>query len=150
MNPKKILTVLLSIFSVYLYGQEQKPEIIDILPKWEINDTHTLVTKKTVSEIVDRKTVNSTSTFNATIKVVEKNENGYILQWIFTNSKLSPTVDDSEDKVISKLQGKEIRIKFSKYGEFIRIDNENELRLTCNKILDDFIAKEKIQKEKAL
>ncbi|SDG29096.1 hypothetical protein SAMN05421827_10511 [Pedobacter terrae] len=76
----KILLVLLPFLSV---AQNEKTEV-DIYPHWEKGEVHKISLKSTTTDIVNKKSLQYTSTFNANFKVLEKNDDEYLTEW--TNS----------------------------------------------------------------
>ncbi len=146
----KIVNSILVLLSIYSFGQNQKSNtnLIPILPKWEINDVHTLKIKFSQKEVMEEKSTKWNINFNASFKVLEKNEKGYLLVWTFNSAQVTEGKPNSEDIIISKLLNNEILIKFSNFGEYVEIVNVDAVRLAANKIIDNLIAKETHPKEK--
>jgi hypothetical protein len=145
---KKILNVLLVMLSIYSFGQNNHTNLIPIKPNWEINDIHTFKIKFFENDVIAKKSTKNIVNFNASFKVLEKNDKNYLLAWTFDTARVTEGKPNKETLIISKLLNNEILIKFSQFGEYIGIVNDEAIRLTATKIIDSLITQEKRSKEK--
>ncbi len=142
----KLLLLFLPILSV---AQSEKTDI-DIFPHWEKDEIHKISLKSTTTDIANKITLQYSSTFSANFKVLEKNKDEYLIEWTFTNAKLASTDKVVENILLANLINKKIRIKFSSYGKFISLVNEDELRTAADKTIDKLMATTSNQSYKIL
>lgn len=138
----KILYFLFNLFSIFSFGQNENSKMIPILPHWEINDVHKLKLRFSEKDIIKRKSTECVIDFEASFKVLEKNEKYYLLSWTFDNVKFAKGKLNKEMTIVSKLLHNEILIKFNGFGEYIEIVNDEAVRLSANKVIENLIAKE--------
>ena len=142
------LNILIVFLTLYSFGQNRDSTQIKILPKWEINDTQKLKIKVFEKEIINAKSTKTSILYNCSFKVLKKDESGYLLSWIFNDSKVIEGKLDTNQIVLSKLLSKEILIKFTNYGQYIEIDNYKDIGIIATKIIDDCILKSTNKEEK--
>jgi hypothetical protein len=146
----KIVNGLLALISIYSFGQnkDSNATLIPIIPNWKINDVHRFKMTFFENEVIAKKSTKYTVNFSASFKVLEKNDKNYILAWTFNTARVAEGTPGKEALIISKLLNNEILIKFSQFGEYIEIVNDEVIRMAANKIIDNLIAKENKSKEK--
>lgn len=138
------LVVLLMLISVLSFGQNvaTKTSSIDVLPHWKENDVYPVLIKSTTTDILKQTSKVYLTTFNANFKVLEKNEKGYLVEWVYTNSKIADKEPNVENNILAKLQNVKIEIRLSNVGKFIELVNVDEIRKASNKAIDELITKE--------
>lgn len=116
----------------------QGSEEIAYVPNWQIGESasYTLVKKKSNSENV------FTAHFN--IKVIAKDESGYILEWKYEDLGISPEPQTPEmqlmiDTICKITKELVIQYRTDKNGVFQEITNSNEVRSSITKAADIII-----------
>jgi hypothetical protein len=139
-----ILNFTLLSISLLTFGQNETSNIseIEIIPHWKKNETHSITIKSTTTDIENGKPYSYLTTFNANFKVLENSDSEYIVEWIFTNSKLAENDPNFENNILAKLLNIKFKIKLSNFGQFIELVNADEVRATANKAIDELNAKE--------
>lgn len=139
----KILALLFTVitFLSASYGQSKSliDTSIDVIPHWKKDDTHLLKIKSTTTDINNGITQNYISTFDAIFKVIEATENGYKVEWTYSNSALAESDPIIENQIIAKLLNLKILIKLSDVGQFVELVNVEEVKAVANKIMDELI-----------
>lgn len=138
-----LVAVLMSI-SVLSYGQNEtlKSSSIDVVPHWKENEVYPVLIKSTTTDVLKQTSKVYFTTFNANFKVLEKNETGYLVEWVYTNSKIANNEPNCENNILGKLLNVKIKIKLSEVGKFIELVNVDEIRMASNKAIDELLAKE--------
>lgn len=145
MKLKRIRYIIaVMLISVLSFGQNDttKNSSIDVLPHWKENEVYSVIIKSKTTDKLKQSSVNYLSTFNANFKVLEKNETDYLVEWIYTNSKIADKEPNVENNILAKLQNVKIQIRLSNVGKFIELVNVDEIRKVSNKAIDELIAKE--------
>ncbi|WP_445711726.1 hypothetical protein [Flavobacterium sp.] len=137
-----IITILSITFLSFGQNKALKTSEIEIIPHWKINEVHSVIIKNTTTDIVKEKPLTYLTTFNASFKVLEKTDTEYLVEWIFTNSKLAENDPNFETNILAKLLNIKFQIKLSNFGKFIELVNVDEIRIASNKAIDELNAKE--------
>jgi hypothetical protein len=132
------------LISVLSFGQNDamKTSSIDVLPHWKENDIYSVIIKSKTTDKFRQNTVIYLTTFNANFKVLEKNETNYLVEWVYTNSKIAVKEPNVENNILAKLQNVKIQIRLSNFGKFIELVNVDEVRKASDKAIDELLAKE--------
>ncbi|SDC68427.1 hypothetical protein [Pedobacter soli] len=150
MKSYSIFLKFLLIFLPFLSVAQSEKAAVDIYPHWEKDEIHKISLKSTTTDIANKVTLQYSSTFNANFKVLEKNDDEYLIEWTFTDAKLASNDKIVENILLANLVNKKIRIKFSSYGRFISLVNEDELRTVADKTIDRLMATTSNQSYKML
>ena len=145
MKLKRILfSIILLSISVLSFGQNEtsKTTEINLVPHWKKEEVHSVVIKYTTTDYLNQKPITSYTTYNANFKVLEKTETEYIVEWIYTNSKVAANDPNIENKIIGNLLNTKFQIKLSPFGKFIELVNVEEIRAATNKTIQKLLDKE--------
>lgn len=136
MKPYPIFIKLFLVLLPFLSAAQNEKTEVDIYPHWEKGEQHKVFLKNTTTDIVNQKSNQYISTFNASFKVLEKNDDEYLIEWTFTNAKLAINDKTLENVILANLVNQKIEMRFSNYGKFIKLVNEDELRTEVDKTID--------------
>lgn len=139
-----ILNFTLLSISLLTFGQNETSNTseIEVIPHWKKNETHSITIKSTTTDIEKGKPISYLTTFNANFKVLENSDTEYIVEWLFTNSKLVEKDPNIENNILAKFLNIKFKIRLSNYGQFIELINADEIRTTANKAIEELYAKE--------
>ncbi|VXB78218.1 MULTISPECIES: hypothetical protein [Chryseobacterium] len=147
----KILIIFSIVIFVFSFGQTTPPiqDSVDIIPVWKVNEIKNIKVKSTTTDIVNNKKTIAKYQYDAHFKILKVDENGYDVEWLFTNAIISKGGDFVvEDNIFSKLENQRILIRISNTGKFVELINRETLQKKTHMIVDELIAKEKNPKIK--
>lgn len=126
------------ILTIASHGQNENS--VDIIPLWNNNESYAVKIKSSTTDQKNDKTQNYFSTFDAHFTVKEVSDDGYKVEWIYTNANLSDNEPVIENQIVAKLLNTKLLIKFSDIGRFEELINSDEVMLITNKAIDELIA----------
>lgn len=132
-----LLCLLTFVLASVSYAQTENT--VDIIPHWTRNETHAVKIKSTTTDIINGKTQNYLSGFDAKFTVKEASDKGYELEWIYTNVTLADNEPVIENQLVAKMVNKKFMIRFSDVGKFTELLNVDEIKSAADKAVDELI-----------
>jgi len=104
------------------------------------NETHSVKIKSTTTDLNNGKIQNFLSGFDAKFVVKEASDNGYKVEWTYSNATLADNDPVLENQIIAKLTNAKLLIKLSDVGRFIALINADEVKTIASNAIDELIA----------
>lgn len=111
---------------------------VDLVPKWKKEERHHIKIKSTTTDFFNGPK-KFESTFEVQFVVEMAAENGFLVNWVITQTKLAPNDPIVENLVLAKMLNTDMLIMFSPIGQFLSISNEEEVRTAAYQAIDGLL-----------
>jgi len=135
----KSLGLFFIAFALTITSYGQTEISVDITPHWKKDEAYSVKMKSTTNDNNNGKPQTYLSNFDARFIVKEATDNGYKVEWTYTNAKLADNEPVLENQIVAKLINTKLLIKLSDVGRFVELSNVDEVKSVANKVVDELI-----------
>jgi len=135
----KSLGLFFIAFALTITSYGQTEISVDITPHWKKDEAYSVKMKSTTNDNNNGKPQTYLSNFDARFIVKEATDNGYKVEWTYTNAKLADNEPVLENQIVAKLINTKLLIKLSDVGRFVELLNVDEVKSVANKVVDELI-----------
>jgi len=135
----KSLGLFFIAFALTITSYGQTEISVDITPHWKKDEAYSVKMTSTTNDNNNGKPQTYLSNFDARFIVKEATDNGYKVEWTYTNAKLADNEPVLENQIVAKLINTKLLIKLSDLGRFVELLNVDEVKSVANKVVDELI-----------
>ena len=132
-----VLLLLAIIVASTSFAQTQNS--VDLVPSWNKNEVHKIKFTSTTTDNNNGKSQNYISTFDAGFVVKEVSDDGYLVEWTFSNAVLAENEPVLENQITGKMLNTKLLIRLSDVGRFVELVNAEQVKEVANKAVDELI-----------
>ena len=122
---RRVFVFLLAASS--LFAQNTGNAAVQIVTYWEPGDSHSYALEMGTQMSLLAGDSRSFTSYRVLIEVLERSEEGYLIQWTYSEAVPPPGANAFERQVVATSEGLSVRYFISDLGEFIGVENFKEI-----------------------